>query len=323
MIFAALIGIGIMLMLPDQIFSWRLYLTFLALPAVIVLFLRSYVPESPRWLLLQGRVHDAAKIIRKYVPYKMKVIERILIEEQEYQETLIKKHGQCYHELLTPKYIWRTILVTIPWFLMDVATYGIGIFTPLIITDIVSKGAHSGQHNIFSNVMLSTEGSAFVDLFLLGGFIVNILLVEKVGRIRLQIIGFIGMAIGLVILSNALGADGKPQAAMWVIFSGFITFNLLMNAGPNSTTFMMPVEIFPTEMRGTIHGLAAFCSKIGAVSGVFFLPMVMHWMGIKNMLYGIAVICLAASGLTLLCRIFIGSEPFQKAPLKSQPAKAS
>jgi len=39
------------------------------------------------------------------------------------------------------------------------------------------------------------------------------------------------------------------------------------NFGPNTTTFVLPVELFPTYLRGTCHGIAAAAGKIGAVVG--------------------------------------------------------
>jgi len=41
--------------------------------------------------------------------------------------------------------------------------------------------------------------------------------------------------------------------------------------GPNSTTFLMPVEVFPTRVRATAHGISAACGKIGATVGSYGL----------------------------------------------------
>jgi putative MFS transporter len=47
--------------------------------------------------------------------------------------SLLKKHDTRMNvrELFSKEYVNRTLLVTIPWFLMDIATYGIGMFTPV------------------------------------------------------------------------------------------------------------------------------------------------------------------------------------------------
>ena len=42
---------------------------------------------------------------------------------------------------------------------------------------------------------------------------------------------------------------------------------VLMNAGPNATTYILPVELYPTKLRATGHGFAAAAGKLGAKAG--------------------------------------------------------
>lgn len=41
--------------------------------------------------------------------------------------------------------------------------------------------------------------------------------------------------------------------------------NFFQNFGPNTTTFIIPAEIFPTRYRATAYGICAACGKLGAV----------------------------------------------------------
>ncbi|MCL7023220.1 hypothetical protein MKW94_023441 [Papaver nudicaule] len=41
------------------------------------------------------------------------------------------------------------------------------------------------------------------------------------------------------------------------------------NFGPNSTTFIIPAEIFPARLRSTCHGISAAAGKAGAIIGAF------------------------------------------------------
>lgn len=47
------------------------------------------------------------------------------------------------------------------------------------------------------------------------------------------------------------------------------------NFGPNTTTFVIPGEIYPTEVRATCHGLSAACGKLGAATGAYFFPLLL------------------------------------------------
>ena len=41
--------------------------------------------------------------------------------------------------------------------------------------------------------------------------------------------------------------------------------NFFLNFGPNTTTFIIPAEAFPTRYRSTAHGIAAASGKLGAI----------------------------------------------------------
>ena len=122
--------------------------------------------------------------------------------------------------------------------------------------------------------MVAAEGSGAIDLFLMIGFLTSIPLVDKVGRIPLQIVGFIGCALGLGIAS--LAAETIPEGhelKVFFIFGGFIIFNFMTNLGPNAMTYVLAGEVFPVQIRGLGAGFAASFAKIGAVTTAFFFPI--------------------------------------------------
>jgi predicted MFS family arabinose efflux permease len=88
------------------------------------------------------------------------------------------------------------------------------------------------------------------------------------------------------------------------VFTGFILFNVLMNAGPNSTTFTLAPILFPTQWRATAGGFAAGVAKLGATIGVFLLPIVKQKFGVPSVL-GIVV---AVSLLGLVLTAILGRE---------------
>jgi hypothetical protein len=191
----------------------------------------------------------------------------------------------------------RTILVTVPWFLMDVVFYGIGIFTPLLLAAMAFEGSGT---NFIADDILATEGTAFLDIFLIIGFILNIILIERIGRMKLQIIGFTGMAVGLGIL---IIGSLYNSTMIGLLFVGFAIYNLLMNMGPNATTFVLPAELYPTEMRATAHGFAAGIAKLGAALGIILVPILKEGWGIPVTLGVMLGLVILALIITFLCRI--------------------
>lgn len=271
---------AILLYFYPEIGTWRWMLGIAVIPAVIILLARLTLPESPRWLLQQGQNEKAAKVAEKMTGRKLKV------------EAIQASEKSSFIDLFTPRYIKRTALTSIAWFIMDVAFYGVGFFTPIILAAM----AFTSSGNFIEKDIAATHGAMFLDIFLVLGIILAVLLVDKWGRILLQSLGFIGMAVGLFILASS------PQFAqshhLVVVFIGFAIFNILVNMGPNPITFLLPAEIFPTHMRGTGHGFAAASGKVGAAVGGVMIPILMADIGLSATLVIIGVLCLGGFVLT-------------------------
>jgi MFS transporter, putative metabolite transport protein len=298
MLAAALTGLLVLKLSPGQE-GWRLMLVAGAIPAGIVLLFRMSVPESPRWLIRKGKMEEAAKIANVLIPGREKDIAAAALTEKQQVETVTRK-PLGYGALFSAKYRGRTILASASWFLMDIATYGVGLFTPLLLSSFALGAAHS---NVLAAEFSAIEEAAFVDVFLILGFLINVLLVERWGRIKLQVIGFAGMSLGLVILATAVMLPGGGASHIPMVLVGFIIFNLLMNMGPNATTFILPAELFPTDVRASAHGFAAGCAKFGAALGIFFLPILKASWGVGATIMVMALVSLLGLVVTLAFQV--------------------
>ena len=183
---------------------------------------------------------------------------------------------------------------------MDIAVYGVGIFTPTLLAAMALAGPNSSG---IADDIAATEGTALLDIFLVLGFVAAIFLIEKLGRVRLQLGGFVLMAVGLAILALASALRGGSSEHLLMVFAGFAIFNFFMNAGPNATTYALPAEVFPSEIRAAGHGFAAGMAKLGAALGVFHFPVILGVVEEWMLLAGLAVICLLGFLVTLIYQI--------------------
>jgi hypothetical protein len=190
------------------------------------------------------------------------------------------------------------------------ATYGVGLFTPVILGAIHLSGSSAGT---LTADLADARGSAAIDLFLLVGFLVSLWAVPHVGRIRMQIVGFAGMAVGMLILLAGTMLPGGAHAHLTLVFAGFITFNVLMNAGPNATTFTLAPELFPTTLRASAAGFAAGVAKLGASLGVFVLPILKSEFGIPAVLALMAAVSVGGLAVTAV----VSREIHEGGPLES------
>jgi MFS family permease len=289
-IFGALVGLVIIHLYPE-VGAWRWMLAVGAVPAAITAVVRLSVPESPRWLVSNGRTDEALEVTRQLCGAD------VVIDEPAPDEPTLTP--VTLRELFSARYRRRTLLATVPWFFLDIATYGIGLFTPTILAAI----AFSGDNSFIAQDIASTKGTAFLDLFLVVGFLLAILFVERAGRIRLQVIGFAGMAAGLTVLGFTGNDPGSGNDHLLLVVIAFGLFNVLMNMGPNSTTYTLPAELFPSSARATAHGLAASVGKAGAVVGLFVFPIFTDDLGISATVWIIAGGCVLALAVTTLLGI--------------------
>ena len=188
------------------------------------------------------------------------------------------------------------MLASVPWFIQDMATYGIGIFTPTVLAAVI--GAKSSGDSLavsLHNDILGARGSAIMDIFFVIGIIAAIFLVEKVGRIRLQLIGFLGCAAGLLVSSLSFRSDTSSNILL--LSSGLMVFYFSNNLGPNAITYLLAGEVFPTAVRGKGAGFAASFAKLGAVMAAFLFPIFLHTIGTSMLL-------LLLAGTSLLGAVF-------------------
>ncbi len=286
-----LLGLGVLKAYP-QVEAWRWMYAALVIPALIVFLLRTTLPKSAHWLLSQNRIEEAHRSAQKLLKRPVALEHEPVMVKQA-----VAKLG--FKALFSPPYFRATVLTAVPWFLQDLATYGIGIFTPTILATLFTR---TDTNFIFQD-MIAAEGSGVIDLFLLLGFLASIPLVDRIGRIPLQIIGFLGCAAGLLIASLAADLPDDHELTVYLIFAGFMLFNFMNNLGPNAMTYVLAGEVFPTEIRGLGAGFAASFAKVGAVLTAFFFPILRAEIGTTTLLYILAGTAVLGAVITLTFRI--------------------
>jgi MFS family permease len=278
--------------------NWRLFLASEGIIALLFFLLRLPAPDSPHWLMARGRFAEAAQAFIRIMPEQREAVLQVTshVGNQNRASTIAHARMPGLRILFSRTYRARTVLVAIPWFLMDIATYGVGLFTPIILgaIDVSDK-----THGVIADDFADARGSSAIDLFLLFGFLLGIWAVPKFGRIRMQIIGFAGMICGMILLMIAVYLSNS-SLHIPLVFIGFILFNMLMNAGPNSTTFTLAPILFPTQLRATASGFAAGAAKIGATLGVFVLPILKNKFGVPAVLGMMAAVSLLGLTVTLI-----------------------
>jgi MFS family permease len=271
------------------------------IPAVLVTLGRFYIVESANWLSSRGEIEKAEKEAKRLLVRKPQYPSeiRLAVPEADAHAT----EDRSYGALFKGENLRATILASVPWFLQDLGTYGIGIFTPTILA--AALGATNDHVRSIADVILqdinAAKGAALTTSLLLVGIVFAIALADVVGRISLQVFGFLGCAVGLFLAS--LSAHFTDGESLLLIFAGFMLFNFMTNLGPNAQTYLLAGEVFPTAIRGKGAGFAAAFAKIGAVMTAFLFPVLLDSIGTQALLYGLIITSILGAAVTWLFRI--------------------
>ena len=264
-----------------EVGSWRWMYATAIVPAILVALWRVGITESATWLLHRGQTdraeHAIMRLLSRVPQYPRKVRLGLRAERSSSKGS--------YADLFRGGGLRATVFASVPWFLQDLGTYGIGIFTPTILAAALGhKAAHARNlSDLISNDILAAKGAALIDALLIVGIIAAVLLTDRAGRVRLQVIGFVGCAVGLFIASLSDSASGMMQTMF--IFAGFMLFNFMTNMGPNAQTYLLAGEVFPTRIRAQGAGFAAAFAKIGAVMTAYLFPVLLADIGTRRLLY--------------------------------------
>jgi putative MFS transporter len=296
-------AVGYFVLVADpNLDAWRWMYATAIIPAVLVTVGRFFIPESANWLHIRGATEKAEE-----------AAQRLLLRKPLYPGTIslvqdaaaaAEGHGGGgFLALFNKRNRRATIFASVPWFIQDLGTYGIGIFTPTILAAALGNAADHVRSvsDLILNDILAAKGAAMITTLLIIGIAFAVILADKVGRIWLQVLGFIGCAAGLFVASMASNFTGGTQTT--VIFIGFMLFNFMTNIGPNAQTYLLAGEVFPTAIRGTGAGFAAAIGKIGAVSTAFLFPILLASIGTDTLLYILVGTSLLGAVVTWVYRI--------------------
>ena len=268
---------------------WRIMLGLGAIPPLAVLYLRRTMPESPRYkALVRGQSEAAARDMASYSE------GQIPSTGQSAGSRLpggpLRPRTTTLRAFLGNRRNLLMILGTAgSWFLLDYAFYGNVISTPQII-GLLAPHASRLQGTAWALVIFAVAA--------VPGYLASILLMDRIGHRRLQMIGFAVMAIsfGVIALVPDMTHDVLPFLFLYGVSFFFTEF------GPNCTTFVIPAEVFPTGGRTTGHGIAAGIGKLGAFAGTFLFPYISRAGGLKGAMMfaaGVSLLGLLLTQMTL------------------------
>jgi MFS transporter, SP family, galactose:H+ symporter len=233
--------------------SWRLMLSLSAIPAIIVLLLIVRLPDTARWLLMNGRRDEAVEVLRTVDPEMDSEAEADIIEED-----LSYEEKGSFAELFQGRFRLAGIFVVCLGFLIQITGINaIVYYSPTIIQQV-------GVTDPFQAIVVN----GFIQLAGVLAVVVSFLVVDRWGRRPTLLTGVGTMAVANAVLILAFALGPSPVLA----FIGILLFILGFNFGYGSLVWIYASESFPARLR-TQGGSAMLTSDVFAnfIVGIVFL----------------------------------------------------
>ncbi|MCW2556228.1 MAG: putative transporter [Mycobacterium sp.] len=242
---------------------WRLLLATAALLGMFVIVMRRGIPESPRWLVQNGRIADAEAVVKKIYGATVDLSSVGIGEGAEKPKTDLRV-------FFRGAYLRRLIMCSALYLAVVTPLYALLTFLPSILTGFKISG--DGP----TGLMVETVIIGLI----VAGSIPALYLVERWGR---RPVAVIPLAIMVIPLAGLWLWSGGP---LWFIVAMFCVY-AFVSGGPSILVWIYPNELFPTEFRATAVGIATSISRFGAATGTYLLPLSISSLGTgTTMLFG-------------------------------------
>ena len=216
--------------------NWRWMYGMGAVPSVVFFLLLLGVPESPRWLVKNGREEEARTVLTR-----ADSAEAAAAGIRDIRDTLALEEGS-FREIFRPAFR-RPLLIAVVLAVFQQIT---GINAILYYAPRIFEGAGFER-------MSAIGQSTIVGLVNMLFTVVAIVLADKVGRRPLLLVATAGMGVSLVLLGAAFKFPVLPASALLLIILLYIAF-FASAMGP--LVWVVMAEIFPIKVRGAAMGLA-------------------------------------------------------------------
>ncbi len=265
--------------------TWRWMFWMELIPAIVFFFALFLIPESPRYLVLKGKAEQAKQVLTKLFG-----ATAAIQKTQEIRESLAKDHQPRFSDLINPA---TKKIRTIVWIGIGLATFQqfVGINVIFYYGAVLWQAAGFTESDaLLTNVLSGALSIAAV--------VAALVVIDKVGRKPLLIIGSIGMTItlglagyafstgsltenGSLDLTSNMGILALIAANIYVIFFNF-------SWGP--VMWVMLGEMFPNQIRGSGLAISGLFQWLSNFLVIMTFPVLLASIGLAGA-YGIYTAC--------------------------------
>ncbi|CAN1198967.1 Plastidic glucose transporter 4 [Linum perenne] len=257
---------------------WRTMFGISAVPAILLALGMAFSPESPRWLVQQGKIPEAEKSIETL--YGKERVSAVMQDLRASGQGSSEPEAGWF-DLFSSRY-WKVVSVGVALFFFQqmaginaVVYYSTAVFRSVGIGSDVAASALVGASNVLGTAIASS-------------------LMDKQGRKSLLVTSFFGMGASMLLLSLSLTWKVLAPYSGTLAVLGTVCYVLSFSLGAGPVPALLLPEIFASRIRAKAVSLSLGMHWIANfVMGLYFLSTVNKY-GISKVYLGFSCICLVA-----------------------------
>lgn len=266
-----------LMLVPHFVIGWRILFAIGGVIALIAIAVRFGLPESPRWLVLHGKLDRADKVVTQMETFALKKGIKLAKPKPAKSDSTHDKFPTSY--LFQRKYATRLAILVSMWFFWYIGNYA---FLGDAATLLSSQGI-----TVANSILFIAVGAIGYPV----GAVIMIILADKFERKFLILASTVVWLFGIIMIStlanNVVITLGSFLAAL--------ALGLYLQLA-----YTFTVENYPTRARASGFALSDGLGHLGGALGVLIIPLLINWFGFFSGFAVIGVTGLIAGLIALL-----------------------
>ncbi|KAM4726374.1 organic cation/carnitine transporter 2-like isoform 2-T2 [Anableps anableps] len=225
--------------------DWRTLLAVLSATSVVYIPLWWFIPESPRWLITQGRMREAEVIVRDAARKNKVQAPSVIFKESQVEEIPPGKKYTMLDVLKSSKLRCITLMCLLLWMAINIGYFGLSLNTS----------------NLSGNPFLNCFLSAITEV---PAYIVSTCLLRKCPR-RVILSTFLVIGGGVLLLIQFI-PDTLHYVALALEMTGKFGFTMAF-----TIVYIYTAEIYPTVLRNVGMGMCSSAARIGSITAPYVI----------------------------------------------------
>ena len=276
------------------VYGWKVMFIVGLVPSILVIPLRFFMPESPRWLASKGRIEEADKIVTIFENSAVKANKPLPEPKKVEMHELDAIKTSNWRELFQGIYLKRTFMLWALWFCAYLVNNGLVTWLPTLYKTYFHLPLQTALGYGWTTSVAGVIAS-----------IICALCIDKVGRKPWYVVAFF-LAIIPFLSLTLLGVTSAKQ----VLILATISYAILQTI--TFSLYLYAAELYPTRLRAIGSGFSSAWLRLGSSIGPLMVGFIVAGYDLRFVFTAMAIIAAIGGIVTLLFAIETKGQVLEK-----------